>query len=320
MATGIASATRGYYTGPALELRTQGGRILSVTPNHPILTPFGFRPADSFGEGDYVISSLDSERVIKSIDPHDYHVPARIEEIWDSLVVAHGMGSARVPVSPIDFHGDAGSFKGDVDIVYPDSLLLPNGETSLPQAISQENLGNRYAQLLGFNGQGMLRLLGNSPVTAFGSEMSRCSECGKLFWRHSGKTEDIGFAASPWRYTGIKQHPADNYPFQSESLRYSQFGFSSNIAVNQVWGSRDKYGLRRDTTGFKSPVEPTGSYTEFATEFLRRFSGLITADKVVQVRQCNFAGHVYDLQSLEQLYIANGVIVHNCRCVWVPVI
>jgi hypothetical protein len=40
-------------------------------------------------------------------------------------------------------------------------------------------------------------------------------------------------------------------------------------------------------------------------------------DKVVQVRREPFSGHVYNLQTTGEWYIASGFIVHNCRCVQV---
>ena len=54
-----------------------------------------------------------------------------------------------------------------------------------------------------------------------------------------------------------------------------------------------------------------------AREFVLRFSSYITSEQIVKVRNFNFSGHVYDLQSnIYQLYITNGVIVKNCRC-WI---
>jgi hypothetical protein len=41
---------------------------------------------------------------------------------------------------------------------------------------------------------------------------------------------------------------------------------------------------------------------------------LITRDEIVKIRNYNFSGHVYDLQSTSQLYITNGIVVKNCRC------
>ncbi len=43
-------------------------------------------------------------------------------------------------------------------------------------------------------------------------------------------------------------------------------------------------------------------------------SGLVIADDVVHVDVQSFSGHVYNLQTFEGFYIAQGVFSHNCRC------
>ena len=43
-------------------------------------------------------------------------------------------------------------------------------------------------------------------------------------------------------------------------------------------------------------------------------SFVIQVDHVAKTRRRNFSGHVFNLQTKAGLYIANGVIVHNCRC------
>lgn len=55
--------------------------------------------------------------------------------------------------------------------------------------------------------------------------------------------------------------------------------------------------------------------TRLACEFILRFASFITLNPVIGVREYEFCGHVYDLQSNDYgLYICNGIIAHNCRC------
>src|SRR5690606_35078975 len=49
------------------------------------------------------------------------------------------------------------------------------------------------------------------------------------------------------------------------------------------------------------------------------FAGQVTLDQVLRVRRRPFRGHVFNLQTRPGWYIANGIIVHNCRCYTVPV-
>jgi len=68
-------------------------------------------------------------------------------------------------------------------------------------------------------------------------------------------------------------------------------------------------------------VNGSTAYTEAFCSSLARFAGMVSLDKVVNVTESNFTGHVYNLQTNSEWYIVsngkddvNGIIVHNCRC------
>ena len=50
------------------------------------------------------------------------------------------------------------------------------------------------------------------------------------------------------------------------------------------------------------------------SESVDRFASLVVADEIVGVYGVPFAGHVFNLETTDGWYIANGVVVHNCRC------
>jgi intein/homing endonuclease len=49
-----------------------------------------------------------------------------------------------------------------------------------------------------------------------------------------------------------------------------------------------------------------------------RLPGIVTTDNVDDVRYFDYAGHVYDLQSVDGYYYSSGIVVHNCRCFLEP--
>ncbi|MDW2743354.1 phage minor head protein [Atlantibacter subterraneus] len=53
---------------------------------------------------------------------------------------------------------------------------------------------------------------------------------------------------------------------------------------------------------------------------LFRQSGLIEIDEVVSIERYFFEGHVYDLEEVSGLMIANGIISSNCKCTQVAVL
>jgi hypothetical protein len=52
----------------------------------------------------------------------------------------------------------------------------------------------------------------------------------------------------------------------------------------------------------------------FIGELFEASAGLIAADQVVRVRERQWCGHVYDLQSVDGWIIAQNIVTSNCRC------
>jgi len=53
---------------------------------------------------------------------------------------------------------------------------------------------------------------------------------------------------------------------------------------------------------------------ELAANILKGAFGPVLLDDVVQVRTTRFRGHVYNLETTDGFYVAQSIIVHNCRC------
>ena len=70
----------------------------------------------------------------------------------------------------------------------------------------------------------------------------------------------------------------------------------------------------------KQPTPDCSSgYTESFGQGQFAFPVGVSFDKIVDIEFGYYSGHVYDLQSLEGLYVIDGIIVHNCRCTLLPI-
>lgn len=56
------------------------------------------------------------------------------------------------------------------------------------------------------------------------------------------------------------------------------------------------------------------AYVEFVRELLDARAFPVAPDRVVQVREFDWSGHVYDLQAVGGWYVSNGIGHSNCRC------
>lgn len=71
--------------------------------------------------------------------------------------------------------------------------------------------------------------------------------------------------------------------------------------------------------GKQALIDRVAIHLEQGGQSFDGFPGLIESHEVVDVyRRSGFSGHVYNLQTDGGWYIANGIIVHNCSCDFVP--
>lgn len=119
------------YVGQAVEVKTRNGRVLRVTPNHPVMTMRGLIRANELREGDKVLcNGVDIERWSTSTaEANDINdVPPRVEDVARAIGRLHPSIACRV-TGP-DLHGDGISIDGDVHVATSDSLLLSHMDAS----------------------------------------------------------------------------------------------------------------------------------------------------------------------------------------------
>ena len=76
----------------------------------------------------------------------------------------------------------------------------------------------------------------------------------------------------------------------------------------------------RADTGVEKPLaEDVTADSRLARQLQLRFARFIAPQQVTEVRNFNYSGHVYDLQTVEHWYITNGIVTHNCECALAPV-
>ncbi len=320
LAPPLKGATKRWYTGEVIEIQTFGGHKLTVTPNHPILTPQGWIAASLLNEGDYVLSSDKAERVLATIYPDDNHIPAPIEQIAQTFRESLGVSASRVPAAPEYFHGDG--FGSEVEIVYTDRLLWDGFHSQRLKHSCQFNLISRDAQLLQFARFCALRPLSLTSLSPPYSGVRR-SSVSEIFISATGLHHyPISFDnASPCDALSF-QDASDYLSRDLEAVSDGFFGFSSMVASGD-------FGLRQEVLSIVPDLKARLSQqsqdnfignTEFAHQFSARYAGLVKLDQIRKLSKRAFSGHVYNLDTELGWYLAEGIITHNCRCTVVPVV
>ncbi|HEX2615081.1 MAG TPA: phage minor head protein, partial [Nitrososphaera sp.] len=224
----VGSTTR-WYEGEMIEIETVGGNFLSVTPNHPILTPQGWVAAGLLNEGGDIISRRLTQGPSTPINPDDYQVEAPIEQVAMSFGSALKMSSVAVPTSPEDFHGDG--FGSQVHVIRTHSHLRDTLDLSLLQPQMQQSFCWRHMALsllpgLSSEDETFNRLF-NSGFGSVGS-----LSIAKMFFRSALiHHEPISRELISQGYAHLFQAQANNITGNSERLRDSILRFPLLISL-----------------------------------------------------------------------------------------
>lgn len=309
----VSAADSRWYEGELVIIHTAGGYELPVTPNHPILTTEGWVAAGSLHEGHNLVRHLGTERM-NFVGPDDQQIPTMIGEIPSALRQSFPVKSMRVPSSPEQFHGDGRS--GYVDVVLADGLLERH---SLYPSVSQPC--GHHAFLIGGMGQDALSrqsslhegLMG-SGRTADGlvstSHLSR-----SLGSTHGLPLASLGLGSSDLD-SMLLYPPVDRRLSDSEGCRELILRLASDVSIDEFFDlNRSEFGnLSPFNSSLVQPVmHDADADIQSGRYLLARLASEVVLDDVVRVDRRQWSGHVYNLQTVDGWYTANGIVVHNCR-------
>lgn len=305
------------YKGNLVIIHTSSGLKLSCTPNHPILTRNGWVPAHLIKKGFDVVRSLRSEWRGWVENHNDNDVTARIENFPVSLFCSGRMGSMEVPVSTKDFHGDV--LRPEIAVIYADSYLLNKIYPSLIQPAMEDAFLFRhsYSPLLSNFGD-LFSMALATPYSA-NSVMRSIRQSLSLLRSGLGHSYIHGFARRSNMAACLFQ-PAQ-YGRRTE-VEFSRYGFdriSRGISGNNIRdGGFNNSASSLDASTVQNSPDASFSDIELARQIISGQSGPVAFDKIILVENKFFHGSVYNLQTENMFYMANSIIVHNCRSSLVP--
>lgn len=231
---GLVGAFESHYVGRIIEVRTDAGRWLAVTENHPVLTLTGWKAAKLLREGDNVIVSTRPEGIAASIYPDYEHVPAAIEEIFGALVKAPGMRARRVPATAKDFHGDGRFLDSYINVVGPNRFLLNNIKAAMAQATSKLSLYGRSTEQAALVALSALAEFFEGGLPATSSIMGGSGEYSALFGTKPSHAQQVSLATVSGGNAVLEKLAADSATVNMQALRQGQLGFSGNIATDRI--------------------------------------------------------------------------------------
>ena len=322
--TSVHAATTRWYSGEIVHLRTEMGHVLSITPNHPVLTVRGWIPAGEIQEGDHLLRSSDGETAVADLDPHKERLPTLIEEVAGALRGSLGMASVSVPPSPVHFHGDGEG--GEIDVVGADRLLGHGFnshclEHALDLALEGRDEPLRALAAEGGPAKGLVRLLAATCGRVGGG-----GEPGAILGGATGNHQSVGLGPATGGNTALAKDPVDHDTLKPQAVREGFYGLSGLVPAHHFG---DRFGAEAidpaisddlDSSLLKHTADHLVGYATGERDPSDWFAAFVARDQVVEVRRDpGFHGLVFNLETSSGWYFANTFIVHNCRCVPVPI-
>ena len=298
-----------WYSGPMVEMETISGKRLTVTANHPILTRRGWLRADQVNETDSLLSHASGIDAFTSgiVDHED--TPTRADDCFNALAV-HGM--RVVDIAPFDFDGDAINRKGHIHVAGANGVLLDRAISGSAQGVENRQFvgagdGSSWS-LVGVtsslfdSGTAQPMLAHDAPDIAMGLP---------VFGSH-GATGDEGVLVA-----------SQDICLQSVILGRASLPCGAELSGDTFWSGLDALPL--DALGFTAPpagnaIDPQHPHncgpatSVLFGQLVDAFPSLITIEQIRYVRKFEWSGHVFDFETKTGLIVANGLIVHNCRC------
>jgi hypothetical protein len=313
---------RGYsrdYCGPLITIESAGGKKLTITPNHPILTPAGFVGASDLCEGGYVISEfvpvVSFGTVFQQFDAKQG--PALIEEVTGALEKSRDFSTASVILAGIDFHGDGED--GQVAVVSTHRSLRNEVQIAHGEQLPQMNfLRTRIgSDIASFDSHCSARSFG---VTTTGGTGTTDPLCLRAIWRglpsptHGGAFVAHGMPGSP-------NPSVERLCIAADRSNDIQPVFSPNIPGDgcRFAFSGDSGATGADSSSLEPSIKAAAREAKLVGNLLSGKFGTVQREEIISIRRWHGKVRVHNLETRENFYSVQGIVTGNCRSTQVAV-
>ena len=214
---------------------TAAGKRLSITPNHPVLAPAGWKAAGLLNVGDYVVCCDFGERASWTLATGNHQdPPITIKEVADAFGRSGHMIFAPVVGSAEDFHGDGRA--GQITVIRADSHLLYGSHPASYKHIPESD----FIPPNGCNGQTVLPT--QRPVTqltdgGFAPEVAKMGSrdlTASLCTAHVRPLQQLGLTPSANRDTGLDEPQRQSGSAAPEIISQLLERFSGSVLLDKI--------------------------------------------------------------------------------------
>lgn len=313
-AIGVKSLLRRKFEGDVIDITTRGGRHLSVTANHPILTVNGWVKAGMLHDGDALLCGFAGEG-------HDFGVPSvddrppSAEQVFEALSLLDAAYPGGVEVSSADFYGETVT-NGDVEVIDVNRLLEGHIVPVVHESLGDESfsVGALFERCKSLNGAGAANFGdGTRSLPSCGVMCGLCLSCPVLRG-HLGGADETGLGVAAPMDTSIIEPTVNDMPGDAVSLGQLQDALAALISLDEIGRCGDAARAYLDSIAFENSEGLLVRDSKLFGNCLDALPSGIEIDYVSVANTRHFVGHVYNLSADGHWYTANGIITHNCDC------
>jgi len=316
-------AERGFarwFEGNLIDIVTRNGKHLSATANHPILTPSGWVCAGELHEGNEIICGLWGERVkvlaARQCRPYDDDMPATGKQGFDFPQVP----SARIGISEsvTTSHLNGNGRESQVDVVLAESALRGGNLATLFEQQPERFFVGAAENALGLTGECASGEVVHVAFHAPGCGMGGTDVGHALGGRQAAIHQGAGLGIRTQSVAVLVQAVEDTTLCDAQLDSDLSGGQAAFVQHNSLLDIGEYLGIvpcgsTRDAKSLQPSANSRLADAEGGRQLIRALAGEIVCDQIIKVNIVPFAGHVYNLQTRQGWYLANGIVTHNCE-------
>ena len=305
------------YTGELSFFVTENNKVIRSTPNHLHLTSTGWVAAKHIKIGDYVVNV--SDHSINSVEAYSHKIIS-FEDMFRAINML--IPAISTLGSEVQFHGD-GTIDHDINIINFESELWGTMEPSITEKVDKlmfSFTASRISSLVGFSEFDHIRSsLFNSSV----SLVSILSEFLSIFEREFSHAVKHDFTISSNSNPVIDKSGLDRPSCNPCELGDIIDCIPADIPIDdKLYIELLRVVGRAIMSWYSIPCNPkitaesAGRNPELISGLFNKGTGINELfSRVKEIGTEWYSGHVYNLETENNWYIANNIITHNCRCV-----
>ena len=304
------------YSGQTTELIAADGRVLSGTPNHPVLTSRGWLSLQRVQVGDYVFNAGRKD-LLTSANDADQNQPC-ISDCFQALVEITGR-ETPLGGSTFDFHGDGTN--DHVDVIDLDRRLPIQRLSSGAKEVCEEVFA--WADGLSSGGS----RLEHRIARALAAPQRIVRGANKLLAILSGEPRHadlLRLAHASGLDSRLQEMATYDPPCDAILSRQSKLTRSGVVGGYDL--SRQIYSIVRSLAvlDHNAPSaellgEIVGMDAKSISDFGKEHALCIEPLRVIDKRRGELTGPVFNLHTVSNWYSAGGLAVHNCQCTAEPI-